>query len=238
MTGFESVTKAAEEAHLQFRAQGFSRAIFAAIIVGAVFYMIVIAAVGFVAPWRSLTGAPFMTAVAFEHAVGSRWIVSVILSAALLSLFKVFNGNFIAASRLLFAMGRRGLVDARLAGVHPRNQTPAAAVAGVGIATASCMFLGTAILVPISEVGSVAAASGWFAVCAAYLWMRPRVRDRLIAALGALVALAMVVMKFAPFVPGHFSGWEWLVLTLWIILGMLIGHPRSMQLAAGKSDQD
>ena len=169
MTGFESVTKAAEEAHPQFRAQGFSRAIFSAIVVGAVFYMIVIAAVGFVAPWRSLTGAPFMTAVAFEHAVGSRWIVSVILSAALLSLFKVFNGNFIAASRLLFAMGRRGLVDARLAGVHPRNQTPAAAVAGVGIATASCMFLGTAILVPISEVGSVAAASGWFAVCAAYL---------------------------------------------------------------------
>jgi amino acid transporter len=179
-----------------------------------------------------------MTAVAFEHAVGSRWIVSVILSAALLSLFKVFNGNFIAASRLLFAMGRRGLVDARLASVHPRNQTPAAAVAGVGIATAACMFLGTAILVPISEVGSVAAASGWFAVCAAYLWMRPRVRDRLIAVLGAIVALAMVVMKFAPFVPGHFSGWEWLVLGLWIILGALIGHPGSTQLGAGKSDQD
>jgi basic amino acid/polyamine antiporter, APA family len=166
MTGYESVTKAAEEANPQFRAQGFSRAIFAAIVVGAVFYVIVIAAVGFVAPWRTLTGAPFMTAVAFEHAVGSRWIVSVILSAALLSLFKVFNGNFVAASRILFAMGRRGLVDGRLGSVHPRNQTPAAAVASLGVATASCMFLGTAILVPISEVGSVACATGWFAVCA------------------------------------------------------------------------
>jgi amino acid transporter len=231
------VTKAAEEAHLQFRAQGFSRAIFAAIIVGAVFYMIVIAAVGFVAPWRRLTGAPFMTAVAFEHAVGSRWIVSVILSAALLSLFKVFNGNFIAASRLLFAMGRRGLVDARLASVHPRNQTPAAAVVWVGVATACSMFLGTAILVPISEVGSVAAAAGWFAVCAAYLWMRPRVLHRLIAVLGALVALAMVLMKLVPFVPGHFSGWEWLVLGLWIILGTSIGHPRRTPPVTGKSDQ-
>src|SRR5579859_2317232 len=169
MTGFESVSKAAEEANPEFRAQGFSRAIFAAIAVGAVFYIIVIAAVGFVAPWRALTGAPFMTAVAFEHAVGSRWIVSIILSAALLSLFKVFNGNFIAASRLLFAMGRRGLVDDRLASVHQRNQTPAAAVVSVGVATAACMFLGSAILVPISEVGSVASASGWFAVCAAYL---------------------------------------------------------------------
>jgi len=31
-------------------------------------------------------------------------------------------------------------------------------------------------------------------------------------------------MKLMPFVPGHFSGWEWLVLGLWIILGTSIGH--------------
>ncbi len=37
MTGYESVTKAAEEANPKFRAQGFSRAIYAAIVVGAVF---------------------------------------------------------------------------------------------------------------------------------------------------------------------------------------------------------
>jgi amino acid transporter len=226
MTGYEAVTKAAEEANPDFRSRGFSRAIFAAIIVGAFFYIIVIAAVGFVAPWRTLTSAPFMTAVAFEHAVGSRWIVSIVLSAALLSLFKVFNGNFVAASRLLFAMGRRGLVDARLASVHPINQTPAAAVVAIGFATALCMFLGSAILVPISEVGSVASASGWLAVCAAYLWMKPSVVDRLVALLGALVGAAMMLMKFMPFVPGHFSVWEWLALGLWIIVGTLIGRSR------------
>ncbi|MGA7295599.1 MAG: APC family permease [Terriglobales bacterium] len=224
MTGYESVTKAAEEANPQFRAKEFSRAIFAAIIVGAFFYMIVIAAVGFVAPWHSLIGAPFMTAVAFEHAVGSRWIVSVILSAALLSLFKVFNGNFVAASRLLFAMGRRGLVDERLARIHPRNQTPSTAVLSIGIATAACMFLGSAILVPISEVGSVASATGWFAVCAAYLWMKPPFADRVIALLGALVGVAMILMKFVPFVPGHFSRYEWLALILWVIVGTVLGR--------------
>jgi basic amino acid/polyamine antiporter, APA family len=224
MTGFESVTKAAEEANSQFRAQGFSRAIYAAIVVGALFYIIVIAAVGFVAPWHLLTGEPFMTAVAFQHAVGSRWIVSIILSAALLSLFKVFNGNFVAASRLLFAMGRRGLVEQRLGIVHPRNQTPATAVLCVGIATASCMFLGSAILVPISEVGSVASATGWFAACAAYLWMKPGSAESMIAVLGGLVGAAMVLMKILPFVPGSFSGWEWLALGLWVALGAAIAR--------------
>ncbi len=231
MTGYESVTKAAEEANPEFRAQGFSRAIYAAIAVGAVFYIIVISAVGFVAPWHTLTQAPFMTAVAFEHAVGSRWIVSIILSAALLSLFKVFNGNFIAASRLLFAMGRRGLIDERMGSVHPRNQTPSTAIVWIGSVTAVCIFLGSAILVPISEVGSVASATGWLAACAAYLWMRPQIGDCLIALLGALVGLAMILMKLVPAVPGHFSGWEWLALVVWIILGTVAGrtslHPHA-----------
>ena len=169
-----------------------------AILVGILFYIIVIAAVGFVAPWRELTGEKFMTAVAFEHAVGSRWIVSVILAAALLSLFKVFNGNFVAASRLLFAMGRRGLVDARVGQVHPQNQTPSVAVVWVGSATAACMFLGDAILVPISEVGSVASAAGWLAACAAYYRMAPTQRQRLVALLGALVGSAMILMKVFP----------------------------------------
>ena len=135
----------------------------------------------------------------------------------------------VAASRLLFAMARRGLLDNRLASVHPRNQTPSAAVLAVGIATGLCMFLGSAILVPISEVGSVASATGWFAVCAAFLCMRPSATDYLIALLGAVVGLAMALMKFLPFVPGHFSGHEWFVFGLWIIMGQLLRRPRTAQ---------
>jgi hypothetical protein len=89
------------------------------------------------------------------------------------------------------------------------------------------MFLGSAILVPISEVGSVASAIGWFAVCAAFLRMKPTPRQTIIAVVGALVGLAMAFMKFLPFVPGHFSGWEWLALGIWILLGVVIGRPRS-----------
>ena len=120
MTGFESVGKAAEEASPEFRAQGFYRAIWMAIFVGILFYASIVAAVAFVAPWQQLTGEKFMTAVAFQQALGARWIVNIILAAALLSLFKCFNGNFVAASRLFFALGRRGMVDSRVGTVHAR----------------------------------------------------------------------------------------------------------------------
>jgi APA family basic amino acid/polyamine antiporter len=223
MTGYESVAKAAEEASPEFRAGGFFKAIWMAIIVGILFYTIVIAAVGYVAPWKELTNDRFMTAVAFERAVGSRWIVSVILAAALLSLFKVFNGNLVAASRLLFAMGRRGLVDGRVAQVHPRNQTPSVAVVCVGLGTAICMFLGDAILVPITEVGSVASAAGWLAACAAYYRMGPAPRERFVAVVGVTVGLLMILMKVVPGVPGHFNGYEWLALAVWSVLGLGLG---------------
>jgi basic amino acid/polyamine antiporter, APA family len=224
MTGFESVTKAAEESSPEFRAQSFLTAIWMAIAVGILFYTIVIASVGFVAPWHELRGEKFLTAVAFERAVNSRWIVSGILAAALLSLFKCFNGNFVASSRLLFAMGRRGLLDSRVAVVHPVNRTPSIAVLSVGLATAVCLFLGDAILVPITEVGSVACAAGWLAACAAYYALRPPPLQRLVAAVGVLVGLMMILMKVVPVIPGHFTGYEWLALAIWIACGAILAR--------------
>jgi amino acid transporter len=231
MTGFESVSKAAEESTPEFRGRGYLKAIWMAVLVGILFYTTIIAAVAFVAPWHGLTSQKFMTAVAFQQAIGSRWIVNIILVAALLSLFKCFNGNFVAASRMVFAMGRRGMIDARAGRIHPQHQTPSTAVLCIGLTTAACMLLGDAILVPITEVGSVACAIGWAATCAAYLSMgrsgnqqglsRLSAIEWLVAGFGLLVAIAMILMKIVPAIPGHFTTYEWLALGIWIALGAL-----------------
>jgi amino acid transporter len=228
MMGFESVGKAAEEASPDFRARGFFRAIWMAIFVGIFFYASIVAAVAFVAPWRQLTSQKFMTAVAFQQAVGVRWVVNIILAAALLSLFKCFNGNFVAASRLLFALGRRGMIATQAGTIHAEHQTPSVAVVCVGIATAACMLLGDAILVPISEVGSVASAIGWSATCAACLTLGRGARlasialsvtELAVAGFGLLVGITMALMKMVPLIPGHFTVYEWLALGVWVAVG-------------------
>ena len=229
MTGFESVGKAAEEADPDFRAHGFFRAIWMAIVIGTLFYASIVAAVAFVAPWRQLTSEKFMTAVAFQQAVGSRWIVNIILAAALLSLFKCFNGNFIAASRLFFALGRRGMIVPGVGRIHPRFQTPSVAVLCVGIATAACMLLGDAILVPVTEVGSVACAVGWAATCASCLalalWkpdvLKLSAGNMSVAIFGLVIAVALALMKIIPVIPGHFTLYEWIALAVWCILGAI-----------------
>lgn len=219
LTGFESVPKIAEEAHKEFRARGFFRAIVLALFVGAGFYVAVTAAVSFLAPWQTLLGKRFATAAAFGQTAATQWTVRLIMVAAVFGLLQCFNGNFVAASRMLFSFGRRRTIPPAFGTVHEKFQTPSVAVVGVAAATIGGLLLGDALLVPVTEVGSMAAASGWFATCLSFCLVEKRTAPRLIACLGALVALLLVLMKILPAFPGHFSRPEWIALALWLAIG-------------------
>ena len=72
------------------------------------------------------------TEVAFERTFGSHAIAQLILFGAFLSLLKIFNGNFVAATRMLYAIGRRNLVHPALGRVHATTGTPVVAIALMG----------------------------------------------------------------------------------------------------------
>jgi basic amino acid/polyamine antiporter, APA family len=234
LAGFESVAKCAEEASAELDPRQFMIPILLALAVGVSFYVLVIAVVAYVYPWHLLVGQSFATAFAFERAFRARWIVGFIMGAAIVSLIKILNGNFVAASRMLFAMGRRGLVDARLGTVHCRNLTPSVAVAGVATGSVIALFLGPSILIPVTEVGSMASALGWLAACAAYFRMENRPLRRAVALLGGLVAASMVLMKLLPFVPGHFTLHEVAAVAFWALLGITIWRPQRSAHQAGQ----
>ena len=220
MTGFEAIAKTSEEARPGFPPQRFGWAMTASVIAGGAFYVLVVGTVAFVFPWRDLVTNHIGTEAAFARAFGSPAISRLILTAAFLSLFKVFNGNFVAATRLLFALGRRRLVHPALGGVHPRFGTPAVAVLLMAMLTAGGAFLGDALLVPVTEVGSLAAGVGWCVACLAYLAHRDGPRAGIATAwAGAGVSLVIVLMKVIPSIPGSFTTPEWIALTGWCGLG-------------------
>lgn len=220
LTGFESVSKGAEEADPQFRGRSYMHAIMLALITGAVFYAMTILAVGYISPWQSVIGKRFATAIAFEQALGGRWPVRVILVMALFGLFQCFNGNFIASSRMLFAFGRRGTISPVFGKVHDKFQTPTSAVLAVAGATIAGVLLGDALLVPVTEVGSMASAFGWLMACVSLWIVAPQRRVRIVTAIGILVSLLLFVMKVFPIFPGHFSLAEWIALSIWLALGV------------------
>ena len=234
LTGFESVPKYAEEANPDLRGRTYMTAIAMALGVGVFFYALSVAAVAYIAPWPSLLGKRFATAIAFEHGLEAHWPVQLILIMAMFGLFQCFNGNFAAATRMIFAFGRNGSIPRGLALVHPRFQTPSNAVVIVGGGTLAALFLGDAILVPVTEVGSAASAFGWLASCVSLIVVlsrdeseRSRPKLLIIAGLGALAALALVLMKFIPLLPGHFTLAEYVALTFWLLLGAILHIRRS-----------
>jgi len=222
MTGFESAPKEAEEAHLDFPPSGFLRAITMAVLVGAGFYVLAVAAVAYVAPWQGLVGKRFATAIAFEQALGVRWPVRLILVMALFGLFQCFNGNFLASSRLLFAFGRRRTIPPRFGEIHEKFLTPSVAVLGITAATLTGVLLGDALLVPVTEVGSMASALGWFATCLSFWIVEKRLSMRFVTSLGILVSLLLFLMKVLPVFPGHFSPAEWTAFGIWLAFGAIL----------------
>ena len=238
ITGFESVPKYAEEANPDLRDKNYMQAIALALGVGVGFYTLCIAAVSYIAPWQGLLGKRFATAIAFEQALGKHWPVQLILVMATFGLFQCFNGNFAASTRMLFAFSRNGSLLPPLGRVHTRFQTPSNAVLALSAGTLAAIFLGDSLLVPVTEVGSASSAFGWLAACVSFLLVlrrggagQPRASKPLqpsssnlgiIATFGSLAALALVLMKFLPIFPGHFSVAEYVALAIWLLLGLAL----------------
>lgn len=230
MTGFESVAKGSEEARPGFDPRRFTTAINAALVAGFLFYVVIVAVVTYVYPWGEIVSGHVRTEVAFERAFGSHRIAQLILFGAFLSLLKIFNGNFVASTRMLYAIGRRNLVHRALGSVHPRFGTPVVAIGLMAVLTTAAAMFGDAILVPVTEVGSLAVGVGWLSACVAYILRRRLTRgtaselkgeSTLMAWAGAVVSTAIILMKALPMVPGSFSGPEWMAFLGWSALGLI-----------------
>ena len=234
MTGFESVAKGSEEAQSGFDPRNFTKAIYASLVAGFVFYVLIVAVVTYVYPWQEIVAGHVRTEVAFERTFGSHAIAQLILFGAFLSLLKIFNGNFVAATRMLYAIGRRNLVHPSLGRVHAEYGTPVVAIVMMGALTIAAAMFGDAILVPITEVGSLAVGVGWLSACAAYLARRDPHEAAVRAVTGAAVSVAIILMKVIPEVPGSFTAAEWTAFAGWSGLGLLFWllRPKASRRAA------
>lgn len=217
MAGWETIPKCADEASNDFEPHRFVRLMLLAVAAATFFYVLVVYVVAVLQPWSELKDQRFATALAFEQAFGWPWLVRLIIFGAVLSLLKVFNGSFLVATRLLYAMGRRDLLDSGLGTVDEQRQTPTLAILLVGCATVLTSFLGFAVLDPIGEIGSLAFALGWMATCVAYCCgaageMSPNAR--LLGICGALVSLGIAAV-----VAWALTWYLWVAVAAWAGVG-------------------
>ena len=92
--------------------------IFALLTVITVYVLVALVAVA-AQPWQEFEGQEAGLAQILENIVGSSWPGTVIAAGAVISIFSVTLVTLYGQTRILFAMGRDGMLPQRFAQVNP-----------------------------------------------------------------------------------------------------------------------
>ena len=234
LMGFDCIPQVAEEAGLQMSPRRLGVAIVATIVLGALFYVLVILALGIAVSGedlRLIVAQPDVMPMAevFRSSFESEWMARLVLVAALLGLITTLNGIFIAGTRILFALGRGALLPSWFSAIHPTYHTPVNAIAVAGGLACAGPLIGKAGLAPIVSSFSFIICVVMLMTVSSTLWLRKtrpqlprpyRIHTGTIWA-GIAVTLSLLALMLVPGSPGQLGVVEFTVLGVWALLGVL-----------------
>ncbi|MEM7475145.1 MAG: APC family permease [Planctomycetota bacterium] len=227
--GFDTIPQAAEERAEGFPAHALGRMLVLAIVGSTVFYGLVFMSVGMATKWSSVIDMPLPTAAAFEAAFGSSFWARVVLTVGLIGLLTSWNGFFLSASRVLFALGRGHILHPAFGRTHPKYGTPTTAIWFSAAFTFIGAFLGKAAVLILVNVGSMCITIAFLGVASSLRKIRKDTQVTtfgyqhvlpIAAALGSLFILGAMLIPGSP----AMLPWptEWIVLVVVAVIGYIL----------------
>lgn len=234
LAGFDAIPQAIEDARDEVKPQHISAVIAVTIGAAGLFYILIVLAASSAFPWKDFArlenpGLAFMFQRLYPGFFGKAMYYLTIIGA-LAGLLSTFNGMFIAASKLLFSMGRAKLLP-DFFGKLSQAETPANAILFCGLITLVGPVFGTSVIRPLTNVGSVAFVLGWLITTYSTLELRdseeslPRPiragQNKVIIYFSIAVSLALILLSIIPGSPGYMSHLSLAMLIAWLGLGFL-----------------
>lgn len=223
--GFDNVPQAAEE--FDFAPAKAFRLIVLAIIAAAGLYALMIIATASATPWTALVaGEPIWgTGDAVSGLFGGIGIMLLALALSM-GIFTGLNGFYVAASRLLFAMGRARMLPAAFGKLHPKYNTP---YIGIGFAAALCLvapWFGREALLWVVDMSAVGVTIAYTYTClVAFKRFRAgseaTVVKQVLSVLGAAIGATFLGLLLLPFSPAMLGEESLTALAVWIVLGLV-----------------
>jgi APA family basic amino acid/polyamine antiporter len=230
--GFNTIPQVIEEktGHTMLNTVG--RVMLLSLVIAMAFYCVVIIAASMAAPWHELVSQEMATVAAFRIAFRSPVWANLVLIAGFCGIITAWNAVFIAASRVLFALGRARVISSAFGSVHPVFRSPTFAILFVGVVGMVGVFLGRTAISPIANLGSSCFAFAYLITSFGMLRLRLTrpgatrpyrapggIFTASVASIGSLFMLAMSF--YQPYAAAKKTvPLEWKLLGAWALLGM------------------
>lgn len=180
----------------------------------------------YVADLDALGGIRALPTFSAAHSLLGTWGVILLGIAALCAVLSGICGFYMAASRLLYAMSREGMLPPWFGQLHPRYQTPYKAILFILAVSLLAPFFGRTALLWIVDMSSIGAAIGYaYTSAAAVKFARKEKRPGYLFSglMGTILALLFAVLLLVP-IPGlscALGRESYICLGAWIALGIV-----------------
>ena len=228
--GFDVIPQAAEEMHIPLTT--IAKVLIISICLAAAWYILMIIGISLSAPPNVRAEAAIPVAGSFAHAMGSGVFGKLMIIAALCGILTSWNGFIVGATRVIFGMGRAKMLPEVFGKVHPKYQSPTAAIILVGFFTCLSPLLGKTSLVWFVNASAFGTVVAYFMVACSFLALRKNepelVRPYKVGA-GTLVGIlaigvaALFLYLYLPFgSPSSLVWQEWTMVAVWVVLGIVL----------------
>jgi amino acid transporter len=171
--GLDAVSTAGDEVKNPQRTM--PRALLAALLTVTVVYIVVtLAAIG-AQDWTEFKGQKAGLATILDNVTGSNYWGTVLAAAAVISIFSVTLVTLYGSTRILFAIGRDGLLPSMFAKVNPRTMTPINNTIVVAVVVG--LLAGLVPLDKLADMVSIGTLVAFITVSVAVIILRRREPD-------------------------------------------------------------
>jgi amino acid transporter len=197
------------------------RALIAALLIVTGFYVLVALSALGTQPWQDFaTQQDAGLATVLDNVTHGKWASTILSAGAVISIFSVTLVTMYAMTRILFAMGRDGLLPSRFAAVNARTMTPVNNT--VIVATVAMILAGFIPLDKLADMVSIGTLTAFIIVATGLIILRVREPDlpRGFKVPGYPVTPVLSVLACG-YILASLHWYTWIAFSGWVIVALI-----------------
>jgi len=225
--GFGVIPQVAEEIDLPRQVVG--KLLIFSIFLAALWYVLIILGTGMAAPCSVRATYDIPVADSMKDIFRSDIASGFMIVAGIAGIITSWNAFIIAASRILFAMGRAKLLPPIFSSLHPKYQTPWFGITLVFIVSVIAPLFGKSALLWFLNASSLGSTVAYVMVAISLLVLKKKEpelrRPYSISSTVGYMALAISIgflLLFLPVSPAALKVPEWSIVLIWTVVGLLL----------------